>query len=59
LQQKRFVRYEDLPLETADRRKINVEFVSTLYFVNNNKSIQCIIRDISNLKLVEESLALS
>jgi two-component system CheB/CheR fusion protein len=58
LQLKKFVRYEDLPLETADGRNINVEFVSTLYLVNDNKLIQCIIRDISDRKIVEEALAL-
>ncbi|CAN1521184.1 PAS domain [Flavobacteriaceae bacterium] len=58
LQLKEFVRYEDLPLETADGRNINVEFVSTLYLVNESKLIQCIIRDISDRKAVEEALAL-
>jgi two-component system CheB/CheR fusion protein len=57
LQLKEFVRYEDLPLETADGRNINVEFVSTLYLVNDSKIIQCIIRDISDRKAVEEALA--
>lgn len=59
LQEKQFVRYEDLPLETFDGRKINVEFVSTLYSVNGNNVIQCIIRDISDRKLIEEALAFS
>ena len=31
LQQHRYVRYEDLPLETRDGRKIAVEFVSNVY----------------------------
>ncbi len=57
LQLKEFVRYEDLPLETADGRNINVEFVSTLYLVNDSKLVQCIIRDISDRKAVEEALA--
>ena len=59
LHEKQFVRYEDLPLETVDGRKINVEFVSTLYSVNGNNVIQCIIRDISDRKLIEEALAFS
>jgi two-component system CheB/CheR fusion protein len=57
LQHKKFVRYEDLPLETADGKNINVEFVSTLYLVNDSKLVQCIIRDISDRKAVEEALA--
>ena len=44
LQQKEIVRYEDLPLETADGRKISVEFISNVYSVNNLKVIQCQIR---------------
>ena len=56
LQQKQYARYEDLPLETADGRKISVAFVSNVYFVNNAKVIQCNIRDISAHKRVEEEL---
>jgi len=44
LQQKEYIRYEDLPLETADGRRINVEFVSNLYPVGQRKVIQCSIR---------------
>ena len=44
LQQKEIVRYENLPLETADGQKINVEFVSNVYLVSNIKVIQCNIR---------------
>src|SRR5450830_595131 len=44
LQQKEYIRYEDLPLETADGRRINVEFVSNLYPVGHGKVIQCSIR---------------
>ncbi|MEI6899120.1 MAG: PAS domain-containing protein, partial [Bacteroidota bacterium] len=44
LQQKEFVRYEGLPLETADGRKINVEFISNVYSANEIRVIQCQIR---------------
>ena len=44
LQQKEYVRYEDLPLETADGKKINVEFISNVYVVSDVKVIQCQIR---------------
>ncbi|MDP3682801.1 MAG: PAS domain-containing protein, partial [Ignavibacteria bacterium] len=46
LQQKELVRYENLPLETADGRRINVEFVSNVYLAAHIKVIQCFIREI-------------
>ncbi len=59
LQQREYVRYENLPLETADGRKINVEFVSNVYLVNNKKVIQCNIRDITERKRSEKALFIS
>ncbi len=56
LQQKEYVRYEDLPLEAENGRKINVEFVSNVYLVDNHKVIQCNIRDITKRKLIENEL---
>jgi PAS domain S-box-containing protein len=56
LQRKEYIRYEDLPLETADGRNIAVEFVSNVYTVNNKKVIQCNIRDITDRKKIEEAL---
>jgi PAS domain S-box-containing protein len=56
LQWKEYIRYEDMPLETADGRNIAVEFVSNLYMVNDKKVIQCNIRDITERKLAEEAL---
>ncbi len=56
LQQKEYIRYEDLPLETAEGRWINVEFVSNVYLVNDNKVIQCNIRDITERKRAEKEL---
>ncbi len=56
LQQKGFARYEDLPLETAEGKKINVEFVSNVYSAGGKKVIQCNIRDITARKLFEETL---
>jgi len=53
LQQKEYIRYDDLPLETADGRKIEVEFVSNVYLVDNHKVIQCNIRDITERKHAE------
>jgi PAS domain S-box-containing protein len=53
LQEKDYVRYEDLPLEARDGRLINVEFVSNVYLVGHTKVIQCNIRDISERKRTE------
>ena len=59
LQQKEYVRYEDLLLETADGRQINVEFISNVYLVGNVKVIQCNIRDITERKRAEEALRIT
>ena len=56
LQRKEYLRYEDLPLETADGRRIEVEFVSNVYLVNHQKVIQCNIRDITERKQAEDQL---
>src|ERR1017187_2386058 len=53
LQEKDYVRYDDLPLETRDGRLINVEFVSNVYLVGQTKVIQCNIRDITERKRIE------
>jgi PAS domain S-box-containing protein len=50
LQKDEYIRYEDLPLETADGRIVEVEFVSNVYLVDNDKVIQCNIRDITERK---------
>ena len=56
LQTKGYVRYEHLPLETKDDRLIDVEFVSNVYLVDQEKIIQCNIRDITLRKQAEEEL---
>lgn len=56
LQTKGYVRYEHLPLETKDGRLIDVEFVSNVYLVDQEKIIQCNIRDITLRKQAEEAL---
>jgi PAS domain S-box-containing protein len=56
LQDKGYVRYEDLPLKTAAKRHIDVEFVSNVYQVNHKKVIQCNIRVITQRKEAEEAL---
>ena len=47
LQDKGFVRYEDLPLKTQAGKQIAVEFVSNSYDCAGVKVIQCNIRDIT------------
>jgi len=44
LQTKGYVRYKHLPLERKDGRLIDVEFVSNVYLVDQEKIIQCNIR---------------
>jgi PAS domain S-box-containing protein len=52
------VRYENLPLETHDRRHQYVEVVANLYDENGNPIIQCNIRDITERKRREEHVRL-
>jgi PAS domain S-box-containing protein len=54
LQKDGYVRYEDLPLEARDGRRLAVEFVSNMYQAGERKVIQCNIRDITARKLAEE-----
>ncbi|MCX6148914.1 MAG: PAS domain S-box protein [Ignavibacteriales bacterium] len=56
LQQKHYVRYENLALKASDGKKLYVEFVSNVYFVDHKKVIQCNIRDITERKKAEEML---
>jgi PAS domain S-box-containing protein len=56
LQRNEFIRYEDLPLETADGRKIEVEFVSNIYKMDRRKVIQYNIRDITERKKAENEI---
>ena len=57
LQEKEYIRYECLPLETKDGRSIAVEFVSNIYALSPGvRVIQCNIRDITKRKQMEEAL---
>jgi PAS domain S-box-containing protein len=58
LQKDGYVRYEDLPLETKDGRKVAVEFVSNVYEAGGQQVIQCNIRDITARKKAEQHLGL-
>lgn len=59
LQENEYIRYEDLPLKAKDGRLIQVEFVSNVYLVDDEKVIQCNIRDITSRKKIEEALVKS
>jgi PAS domain S-box-containing protein len=56
LKQKKFIQYENMPLETAKGRLINVEFVSYVYQVDYHEVIQCNIRDITERIRAEEAV---
>ena len=53
LQQNNYIRYDCLPLETKDKRLIDVEFVSNVYQVDGLRIIQCNIRDVSEHKKLD------
>jgi len=59
LKTKGYIRYEDLPLETKDRRSIDVEFISNAYSVGVKKIIQCNIRNITDRKVIQDALQVS
>ena len=59
LQTKGVIRYDDLPLETKDGRRINVEFVSNVYPVDGTLVVQCNIRDITERVRADAALKIS
>jgi PAS domain S-box-containing protein len=56
LQEKHFIRYEDLPLQTKAGVPRDVEFVSNLYQEDGRDVIQCNIRVITERKRVADAL---
>jgi len=56
LQKEKYIRYENLPLQTKDGERRNVEFVSNVYLVENETVIQCNIRDITERVRLEEKV---
>ena len=54
IQEKGYLRYENLPLRHKNGDIREVEFVSNAYHVGGNKVIQCNIRDITERKKLEE-----
>jgi PAS domain S-box-containing protein/putative nucleotidyltransferase with HDIG domain len=53
LQETGYVRYENMPLRSADGSLKEVEFVSNAYLVGEQRVIQCNIRDISERRAAE------
>jgi PAS domain S-box-containing protein/putative nucleotidyltransferase with HDIG domain len=56
LQDKEYIRYEDLPLKARDGRLVQVEFISNVYRAGDKKVIQCNIRDNAGHKLIIAAL---
>ena len=56
LQKNEYIRYEDLPLRAKSGKLIDVEFVSNVYLVGDEKVIQCNIRDITERKQAQDAL---
>ena len=56
LQEKGYARYDGLPLETRDGRRVEVEVVSNVYRAGAVEIIQCNIRDVTVRKRAEEHL---
>ena len=56
LQEKHFIRYENLPLQNKTGQCHEVEFVSNLYDEGGRKVIQCNIRNITERKRAEEKM---
>ena len=56
LQQEGYIRYDNLPLQTAQGQPFYVEFVSNIYLVGHRNVIQCNIRDITERKQTLDAL---
>ncbi|MBE0621837.1 MAG: diguanylate cyclase [Burkholderiales bacterium] len=50
LQGNGYAHYEDLPLETSDGRRLDAEFVGSVYLADNTKLIQCNIRNLEQFE---------
>jgi PAS domain S-box-containing protein len=57
LQEKEYVRYEHLPLESKDGHRVDVEFVSNVYAADHTRVIQGNIRDITDRKRHQDRVA--
>lgn len=57
LRAQHFIRYEDLPLESKQGGRRDVEFVSNLYDEDGRDVIQCNVRDITERKVAESKIS--
>ncbi len=56
LQDKGYIRYEHLPLETSQGLRVEVEVVANAYREDHHKVIQCNIRDITERSKLEKQM---
>jgi PAS domain S-box-containing protein len=56
LQQKGFVRYEDLPVKCKSGDQRELEIVANLYHENGHQVIQCNMRDVTERRRAEDAL---
>ena len=54
LQEKGYVRYDHLPLESRSGHKVDVEFVSNVYQEGEHQVVQCNIRDITERSRLQQ-----
>jgi PAS domain S-box-containing protein len=56
LQQRGYIRYDNIPLHAKNGNSVEVEFVSNIYDVGLKKVIQCNIRDITERRKAETEI---
>jgi PAS domain S-box-containing protein len=56
LQQRGYIRYDNIPLHAKSGTSVEVEFVSNIYDVGHEKVIQCNIRDITERRHAESEI---
>jgi len=59
LQKEGYIRYSDIPLQTKEGKRVEVEFVSNTYAVDGLNVIQCNIRDITERAEAAHALSAS
>jgi PAS domain S-box-containing protein len=56
LQQRGYIRYDNIPLHAKTGNSVDVEFVSNIYDVGHKRVIQCNIRDITERRQAESEI---
>ena len=57
--EKGYARYDELELNTNEKKKVMIEFISIAYVVNGNRLIQCHLWDVTERKQLQEELNLT